>query len=313
MSEKIQDVVMIGAGPSSLTAAIYTTREDIDTVLYEKAVVGGMAAITDKIDNYPGFPDGIEGMKLADLMKKQAERFGAKIEVGDVTAVRHEGKINYVTVDGKEIAAKTILIASGSGYGKIGVPGEAEYYGRGVHYCATCDGAFYRGKRIIVVGGGNSAIQEAIFLTRFASHIDLLVRSTIKASEVLQNELKQYTDDGRITVYLGTVVDEIVANDGHIVSVNATQNGKSMEVKTDGLFIFAGLKPNTDFLAGSGIELDKDGFIKTDEKMETNLPGIFASGDVRSGSTMQVASAVGEGAAAAIGIREYLNIFTNQY
>lgn len=312
MSEKVQDVIMIGAGPSSLTAAIYTTREDISTVLYEKAVVGGMAAITDKIDNYPGFPDGIEGMALADLMKKQAERFGAKIEFGDITAIRHEGKLNYVTVDDKEIVAKTVLIASGSGYGKIGVPGEAEYYGRGVHYCATCDGAFYRGKRIIVVGGGNSAIQEAIFLTRFASHIDLLVRSTIKASEVLQNELKQYVDDGRITVYLDTVVDEIVAMDGHVALVNATQNSKSIKVETDGLFIFAGLKPNTGFLAGSGIELDEAGFIKTDEKMETNLPGVFASGDVRSGSTMQVASAVGEGATAALGIREYLGVFVQE-
>lgn len=312
MSKKVQDVIMIGAGPSSLTAAIYTTREDISTVLYEKAVVGGMAAITDKIDNYPGFPDGIEGMALADLMKKQAERFGAKIEFGDITAIRHEGKLNYVTVDGKEIAVKAVLIASGSGYGKIGVPGEAEYYGRGVHYCATCDGAFYRGKRIIVVGGGNSAIQEAIFLTRFASHIDLLVRSTIKASEVLQNELKQYVDDGRITVYLDTVVDEIVAMDGHVALVNATQNSKSIKVETDGLFIFAGLKPNTGFLAGSGIELDEAGFIKTDEKMETNLPGVFASGDVRSGSTMQVASAVGEGATAALGIREYLGVFVQE-
>lgn len=312
MSEKVQDVIMIGAGPSSLTAAIYTTREDINTVLYEKAVVGGMAAITDKIDNYPGFPDGVDGLELADLMKKQAERFGAKIEYGDITSVRHKGKLNYVTVDGKEVAAKVVLIASGSNYGKIDVPGEAEYYGRGVHYCATCDGAFYRSKQIIVVGGGNSAVQETIFLTRFVSRIDLLVRSTIKASEVLQNELKQYTNDGRITVYLGTVVNEIIATDGHVTSVDANQNGKSISIKTDGLFIFAGLKPNTAFLAGSGIELDEAGFIKTDEKMETNLPGVFASGDVRSGSTMQVASAVGEGATAAIGIREYLGVFTKE-
>jgi thioredoxin reductase (NADPH) len=312
MTEKVQDTIMIGAGPSSLTAAIYTTREDIDTVLYEKSVVGGLAAITDKIDNYPGFPDGIEGLALADLLKKQSERFGAKIEVGDVTSISHKGKLNYVTVDGQEIATRTILIASGCGYGKIGVPGEAEYYGRGVHYCATCDGAFYRNKRIVVVGGGNSAVQEAIFLTRFASHLDMMVRSTIKASEVLQAELKKYTESGKITVYLGTMIDEIVAMEGHVGLVEATQNGKPLKVVTDGVFIFAGLKPNTDFLEGSGIELDRTGFIKTDEKLQTNLPGVFASGDVRSGSTMQIASAVGEGATAALGIREYLGIVTQE-
>jgi thioredoxin reductase (NADPH) len=312
MSDKIKDVIMIGAGPSSLTAAIYTTREDIGTILYEKSVVGGLAAITDKIDNYPGFPDGIEGLTLADLLEKQAKRFGANIKVGDVTSIRHEGKLNYVTVDGKEITTKAILIASGCGYGKIGVPGEAEYYGRGVHYCATCDGAFYRGKRIIVVGGGNSAVQEAIFLTRFASHIDMLVRSTIKASEVLQAELKKYTEAGKITVYLSTTIDEIIAMEGHVGLVNATQDGKSLKVITDGVFIFAGLKPNTDFLIDSGIELDRTGFIKTDEKLQTNLPGVFASGDVRSGSTMQIASAVGEGATAALGIREYMGIVTQE-
>lgn len=312
MTDKIQDVIMIGAGPSSLTAAIYTTREDIDTVLYEKAVVGGLAAITDRVDNYPGFPDGIGGLELADLLKKQAERFGAKIKFGDVTSIRQDGKINYVTVDGKEIKTKTILIASGCGYGKIGVPGEAENYGRGVHYCATCDGAFYRNKRIIVVGGGNSAVQEAIFLTRFASHIDMMVRSTIKASEVLQAELKKYVESGKIKVFLGTMIDEIVAMEGHVGRVRATHNGKLIIVETDGVFIFAGLKPNTDFLVGSGIELDHIGFIKTDEKLQTNLSGVFASGDVRSGSTMQIASAVGEGATAALGIREYLGIVTQE-
>jgi len=312
MSEKVQDVIMIGAGPSSLTAAIYTTREDIDTVLYEKSVVGGLAAITDKIDNYPGFPDGIDGLELAELLKKQAERFGSKIKVGDVTSISNDGKYNYVTVDGKDIRTKAILIASGSGYGKIGVPGEAEYYGRGVHYCATCDGAFYRNKRLVVVGGGNSAVQESIYLTRFASHIDMLVRSTIKASEVLQNELKKYIDSGKITVYLGAMIDEIVAMKGHVGLIHATQGYKPLTIETDGVFIFAGLKPNTDFLAGSGIELDRTGFIKTNEKMETNIPGVFASGDVRSGSTMQIASAVGEGATAALNIREYLGVFTEE-
>ena len=175
----IRDVIMIGAGPSALTAAIYTTREDIDTVLYEKATIGGMAAITDKVDNYPGFPEGIEGMKLAGELEKQATRFGAQVDFGDISAIRTEGKYKIVTVDGQDVKAKAVLIATGSDYKKIGVPGEAESYGRGVHYCATCDGAFYRDRTLAVIGGGNSALQETIFLTRYASHIDLLVLSLI--------------------------------------------------------------------------------------------------------------------------------------
>lgn len=303
----VREVVMIGAGPSALSAAIYTTREDIDTVLYEKGVVGGLAAITDKVDNYPGFPDGIEGMTLAEQLQKQAERFGANIELGDVSALRRDGDEIIVTVDGNEVRTKTVLIATGSDYSKLGIPGEAEYYGRGVHYCATCDGAFYRDKRLVVVGGGNSGVQETIFLTRFASHIDLVVRSTIKASQVLQDDLQQYIDSGKVTVHLGTTPDEIVTTDGKVTSVRVTKGGRQSEIETDGVFVFIGLKPNTQFLAGSGVELDELGLIKTNEKLETNVPGVYASGDVRSGATMQVASAVGEGATAALEIREYLD------
>jgi len=303
----VREVVMIGAGPSALSAAIYTTREDIDTVLYEKGVVGGLAAITDKVDNYPGFPDGIEGMTLAEQLQKQAERFGANIELGDVSALRRDGDEIIVTVDGNEVRAKTVLIATGSDYSKLGIPGEAEYYGRGVHYCATCDGAFYRDKRLVVVGGGNSGVQETIFLTRFASHIDLLVRSTIKASQVLQDDLQQYIESGKVTVHLGTTPDEIVTQDGKVTAVRVTKDGEQSNVDTDGVFVFIGLKPNTQFLKGSDVELDELGLVKTNEKLETNVQGVYASGDVRSGATMQVARAVGEGATAALEIREYLD------
>ena len=307
MQQEVKSVVMVGAGPSALTAAIYTTREDIDTTLYEKGVVGGLAAITDKVDNYPGFPDGVEGMTLADRLQRQAERFGAKIEYGNVSAIRHEDGVNILTVDGNEVRAKAVLIATGSDYNKLNIPGEAEYYGRGVHYCATCDGAFYRDKRLVVVGGGNSGVQEAIFLTRFASHIDLLVRSTVKASQVLQDDLKKYIDDGKVTIHLETVPTEIVAdNTGKVTAVKATKAGETTEVMVDGVFIFIGLKPNTQFLEGSGVELDERRLIRTDDHLATSLPGVFASGDVRSGATMQVASAVGEGATAALSIREYL-------
>ena len=307
MTAEVRDVVMIGAGPSSLTAAIYTTREDIDTVLYEKSAIGGLAAITDMVDNYPGFPEGIEGMTLAGHLEKQAERFGAEIDFGQVDAVRDEGDVKVVVVDGQEVKARTVLIATGSDYKKIGVPGEAELYGRGVHYCATCDGAFYREKRLVVIGGGNSAYQEAIFLTRYATHIDVLVRSEVRASDVLQHDMQKYIDEGKVTVHLNTTTEEIVSTDGRVSSVKVTKDGTPLEIETDGVFVFVGLLPNTGFLEGSGIELDDVGLIKTNAHLETSIPGIFASGDVRSGATMQIASAVGEGATAALSIREYLD------
>lgn len=298
---------MIGAGPSALAAAVYTTREDIDTVLYEKSVIGGLAAITDIVDNYPGFPEGIPGLQLAQQLRKQAERFGAQIELGDVSALRDEGNVKVVTVDGKEVKARAVLIATGSDYNKIGVPGEAEYYGRGVHYCATCDGAFYRDKRLVVVGGGNSAYQEAMFLTKFATHIDMLVRSEIRASEILQHDMQKYIDEGKVTIHLQTTTDEIVGENGKVVAVKATKEGQPVTFETDGVFVFVGLKPNTGFLEGSGVELDEYKLVKTDSHLMTNISGIFASGDVRSGATMQIASATGEGATTALSIREYLD------
>ncbi len=307
MSDTVHDVVMIGAGPSALAAAVYTTREDIETLLLEKSVIGGLAAITDKVDNYPGFAEGIGGLQLAENLQAQAERFGAKIDFGTVEKIEKTNNHLMLKTDNGDFQAKTILIATGSDYKKIGVPGEEEYYGRGVHYCATCDGAFYRDKKLVVVGGGNSAVQEALFLTRFTTHIDLLVRSTIKASEVLQHELDEYVKNGKITVHLQTITDEIVAgDDGKITKVVATKAGKKTDFKTDGVFIFVGLLPNTQFLENSDVQLDETGFVKTDDKLMTAIPGVFASGDVRSGATMQIASAVGEGATAALNIREYL-------
>ncbi len=304
VTAKTWDVVMIGAGPTALTAAIYTTREDISTVLFEKGVPGGLAAVTDWVDNYPGFPDGVAGLDLAENMRKQAERFGAYIELGEVSDIVDEGDTKRVVTTSGDVKSKTVLIATGSDYKKIGVPGEQEYYARGVHYCATCDGAFYRDKKVVVVGGGNSAVQEALYLTRFASHIDLLVRSTIKASDVLVHELEK---NEKITVHLGITTKEIVGENNKVVKVTATDAaGKNVEFPTDGVFVFVGLQPNTQFLVGKGIDLDPIGFVKTNDLLETNVKGVFAAGDVRSGATMQIASATGEGATAALHIREYL-------
>lgn len=303
----VRDVVMVGAGPSALAASVYTTREDIDTILYEKGVIGGMAAITDQVDNYPGFPEGIEGMRLAGQLQAQAERFGAQIELGEVSEIRDDGTHKTLVVDGKEVKAKAVLIATGSDYKKTGVPGEAEYFGRGVHYCATCDGAFYREKKLAVIGGGNSAVQETIFLTRFASHIDLLVRSKLSASDVLQKELQKYVENGKVSVHIGTKPQEIVAVENKITSVKVNDNGEDKVLDVDGVFVFVGLLPNTGFLKDSAIELDDQGLIKTDRTLQTTMKGVYASGDVRSGATLQIASAVGEGATAALSIREYLD------
>lgn len=308
MSQKeIHDVVMVGAGPAALSAAIYTTREDIDTVLFEKGVIGGLAAITDWIDNYPGFAKGISGLDLADGLREQAERFGADIRLGEVMEITDEGDLKKLSTTDGDIYAKSVLIATGSDYKKLGIPGEAEYYARGVHYCATCDGAFYRDKRIAVVGGGNSAVQEAIFLTRFATHIDLLVRGeSMRASEILQHELEKHQD--KITVHLNTTTDEIVGENNLVTKVLGTDkvNSKKIIFDVDGVFVFIGLLPNTQFLAKSAVDLDEVGMIKTDTLLQTTMPGVFAAGDVRSGATMQIASASGEGATAALMIRKYL-------
>lgn len=305
---EIHDLVIVGAGPAALTAAIYTTREDIKTILYERGVIGGLAAITDWVDNYPGFPEGIAGLELAEGLRKQAERFGAEIRLGEVTGITDKGAYRALETTDGEVRAKAVILATGSDYKKLGIPGEQEYYARGVHYCATCDGAFYRDKRLVVVGGGNSAIQEAIFLTRFATKIDVLVRGDkLRASEILQHELEKFKD--KITVHFNTTTDEIVGGpDNKVTHVLGTDKttGKQVQFDTDGVFIFIGLDPNTAFLRGSDVKLDDIGMIITNDKLETSMKGVFAAGDVRSGATMQIASATGEGASAALAVRKFI-------
>jgi thioredoxin reductase (NADPH) len=304
----VHDVVMIGAGPAALSAAIYTTREDVETMLFERGVVGGLAAVTDWIDNYPGFPKGIAGLEFAEDLRQQAERFGAHIELGEVTKITDDGKYKKLETTSGDIYAKAVLIATGSDYKKIGVPGEQEYYARGVHYCATCDGAFYRDKHLVVVGGGNSAVQEAMFLTRFASSIDLLVRGDkMRASDVLQKELLEKHKD-KIAVHFNTTTDEIVGEDHKVTKVIGTDKttGQKVTFPTDGVFVFVGLSPNTEFLQSSDIDLDEIGLVKSDAALQTSTPGVYVAGDVRSGATMQIATATGEGATAALHIREYL-------
>lgn len=311
---KIYDAIMIGAGPTSLAAAVYTSREEIDTLVIEKGIIGGLAAITDKVDNYPGFPEGIEGMELAENLRKQAERFGAKIELDEVLHIEKSGELFEIKTAIGSYKSKTILIGTGSQWKKLNIPGEEEFYGRGVHNCATCDGAFYKDKKLVVVGGGNSSAQEALFLTKYASHIDILIRGGAwKASEVLVKEIEK---NDKITVHFNTTTDEIIGGekDGmqKVTKVIATKDGQKTDIETDGIFVFIGLKPVTGFLEGSGVEFDEFGFVKTNNKLETSVKGIFCAGDVRSGATMQIASAVGEGASAALSIREYLEEYNRK-
>ena len=302
---------MVGAGPASLAAAVYTAREDISTLIFEKSVIGGLAAITAKVDNYPGFADGVGGLELASQLEAQAKRFGAQLELGTVAAVEADpgGGFQVVLADGGgRRRGRTVLIGTGSEWKKLGAPGEAEFYGRGVHHCATCDGAFYRDKRLVIVGGGNSAAQESLFLTKFASRIDILIRrDQWRASEALVREVLAHP---KIKVHHGCSVTAIKSREDNpevLGLVELTRSGQPETLATDGVFVFVGLRPVTDYLAKTEVVLDRQGFVVTNRQFQTNVDGIFAAGDVRSGATMQIASAVGEGASAALAIRHYLD------
>ena len=273
-------------------------------------MVGGLAAITDQIDNYPGFAHGVKGLELSDQLRAQAERFGAEIELATVVSIRPTADSLFAVElgDGGVRLTQSVLIGSGSEWKKLGIPGENEFYGRGIHNCATCDGAFYRGRRLVTVGGGNSSAQESLFLTKFASQIDIMIRGEAwKASDVLVRQIEKHP---KITVHFGHRVVEVVGKqqNGHSLLGHLQVDTGSEVVRWDtaGLFVFIGLRPVTDYLQESGVVLDQSGFVVTDGKLRTNLDGVFAAGDVRSGATMQIASAVGEGASAALSIRHFL-------
>lgn len=303
----LHDLLIVGGGPSALSAAIYTTREDIGTTILEKGVVGGLAAITDSVENYPGFPDGITGMELSERLRAQAEKFGTKIELAEVMAIKDEGDVKVVRTSDGDKKARAVLIATGNDYRKAGFKGEDQFYGLGVHFCATCDGPLYKDRNLAVIGGGNSAAQESLFLARLAKQVDIFIRKDKwRASDVL---VKRIEAAPNIKVHFNSEIIEATGQDKLIsqVDVKNSQTNTTTSLKVDGVFVFVGLIPNTQFLNGSGVELDERGFVITDGHLATNLRGIFCSGDVRSGATEQIASAVGEGATAALAIREYLD------
>ncbi len=302
------DLVIIGGGPAGLTSAIYAAREGLDCLVIEKSALGGQAAVTERVDNYPGFPEGIAGGELTDRMIQQARRYEVELlsAVG-VTSMRRDGAYLVTTTDtGDEYCSHAGIVATGSKYRRLDVPGEEDLIGAGIHFCATCDGPFYKGaNELVVIGGGNSAFEEGLFLTQFADRIRFLVRSSdIKASALLQEKARSKP---MIEIMTDTQVTEFRAKGGKLETV-VTKNvvtGEEQEFHPEGAFIFAGLAPNTGFLDGT-VDLDQWGFVETDATLQSSLPGLFASGDVRAGSTKQLASATGEGATALIMARQYL-------
>ncbi len=300
------DLIVIGGGPSGLTAALYAAREGIETLIIERSGIGGQAGTTEMIENYPGFSHGVKGPELADEMRAQAERFDVEILPAQaVTSIMAKGDYRLIaTESGDEYCSRVILLATGARSRRLNVPGEEDFIGAGVHFCATCDGPFYKGEDMVVVGGGNSGVEEGLFLTKFAAKVTVLERSDrLSASQILREKAASHP---QMEIMLNTTVQEF-KGDAKLsaVVVKDETTGETKELKPGAVFIFIGLDPNTDFLREL-IDLDQLGFIKTSATLETNIGGVFAAGDVRAGSTKQVASAVGEGATAALMIRQFL-------
>ena len=301
------DVVIVGGGPTGLTTSIYAARENAKVLIVERSAPGGQAGVTERFDNYPGFPDGVSGAELADRMTRQAQRYGVEIlQAVGVTGL-HDAQ-PFIRVDlstGVSVLARSVLVASGSTYRRTGAEGEADLIGAGIHFCATCDGPFYRGaSELVVVGGGNSGLEEGLFLTQFVDHVTVVqTLAALSASKLLQDKVLSHP---KMSVRLNSSVQSFNADEtGKLASVTLREGGEDVEHSTTGAFVFIGLDPNTDFLDGL-LEVDQRGFIQTDPMFRTNVKGVFAAGDVRAGSTKQIASAVGEGAAAAIQIRYHL-------
>ncbi len=301
---KDYDVIIIGGGPGGLAAAIYTARDKLRSLLLERGMTGGQIATAEVVENYPGFPEGISGMDLTELMRKQAERFGLEIALADVGSIApHKGGVT-VTSDKGEYTTRAVIIATGSERRKLGVKGEEELKGRGVAYCATCDAAFFRDVPVAVVGGGDAAITEALHLTGFASKVTIIHRrNRLRASRGLQDTVLKHP---KIDVLWDSVVESIEGKDrveGATI-VNVVTDERS-HIKLSGVFVSVGLIPNTAFLKGT-LKLDEAGYIVTDSKMETEIPGVYAVGDVRQGSARQAICAAGDGATAAVWIKKSL-------
>jgi thioredoxin reductase (NADPH) len=307
----VYDLIVIGGGPAGLTTSIYAARENLQTLVIDSKGLGGQAGVTERLDNYPGFPEGIGGAELADRIVLQAQRYGVEMlqAVSVVQVSSDHEQIDVEAATGDHYHARATLIATGSSYRRTDAPGEEDLIGAGIHFCATCDGPFYKGaSQLVVLGGGNSGLEEGLFLTQFVDKVTIVQRGDrLTANKLLQDKVNT---DEKMEVLLNRDVLEFRAKDdgsgklGAIV-LKDMESGATEELHPAGCFVFIGLDPNTEFVKGV-VDLDDRGLVLTGMGLMASMPGVFAAGDVRSGSTKQLASAVGEGAAAAIGIRQYL-------
>ena len=301
------DLVIVGGGPAGLAAGIYAAREGIDSIVVDGSALGGQAGVSDRIDNYPGFPDGISGAELAERFVAQARRYGVELlSAVSVTSVTPDGD-DLVTglASGQELTSHAVIVATGSTYRRLDVPGEEDLIGAGVHFCATCDGPFYKGAdELVVIGGGNSALEEGLHLSEFAKQVRVLSRSGLSGSTVLQERVRS---DPQFIVHTGVDIVELEGRRGRFAAVVARdrESGEEHRFPATAAFVFIGLDPNSGFL-GETVERDTGGFLVTSATMETSMPGVFAAGDVRAGSTKQLGSAVGDGIAALLMVRRHL-------
>jgi thioredoxin reductase (NADPH) len=300
------DLIVIGGGPTGLTAALYGAREGMDVLLIERSALGGQVGGTERLDNFPGFPNGVSGAEFAERLVAQANRFGVEsLKATEVKMIERDGALLCVhTASGHQYSARAIVISTGSTYRLLGVAGEDELIGAGIHFCATCDGPFYKDQHVVVIGGGNSAGEESLFLTRFASKVTMLVRKDkLGASKIIADNVLAHP---KIDVRFNTEVDVFLGKDKlEGIVVRDTASGARETIEPAGAFIFIGLLPNSSWLP-EAINRDDYGFVVTDKTLQTSMPGVFSAGDVRQGSTKQAASAAGEGATVALMVREYL-------
>ncbi|MBF0231837.1 MAG: thioredoxin-disulfide reductase [Desulfamplus sp.] len=303
MRQTDYDLVIIGGGPAGLTAGIYAARARMNVVLYEKAAPGGQVIVSDWIENYPGFPDGISGYELGEKMLNQAKNLGLNIEIEDVTSIQVDGEIKTVNLAKKSVTTKTVIIASGASPKKLNI-GESQFMGKGVSFCATCDGPFFRDKTVVAVGGGDTAVQESIFLTKFVKKLYLIHRrGELRATKILQERAHK---NDKIEIIWDSVVsgmDGLFAVEN--VKVKNVKTGEEKDIKAQGCFIWIGITPNTDFV-GDILNMDDGGFIYTNGNMETSVPGIFAAGDVRTTPLKQIVTAVGDAAIAVMSAEHYI-------
>ena len=308
MSETIYDVIIIGGGPAGLTAGLYTSRAMLKTLLIERMLMGGQVMTTTKVENYPGFPGGIDGPDLMMKFQEHCQEFGLETTTGEVEGLVDNGEFKTLMVDGKKVQARSVIITTGAEPSKLGVDGEDSFVGRGVSYCATCDGAFFRNVEVAIIGGGDTAAEEALFLTRFASKVYLIHRrDQLRATKILQDRIKS---NDKIEILWNTVIEKVNGDNTGMTSalLKNFKSGETSDLPLAGMFVAIGVTPKAHFLT-EVLDLNDDGYILTDAECRTSMPGVFAAGDVRKKILKQIATAVGDGAIAAIMAEKYLEGF----